>query len=686
MQNVNENLKNISKHAKIIKKFVSYVLCLNLLVACSGTGDDAYDTSRTDTEDSQNVSSSSGQTNSNEPIIQTPTNNEPNTPTIDRVSLGEVAFEHNCIGCHSHQGYGVFGVGGFSFNVNAFTFSSKTQFTMNYDSSTVQGLELFIHNEMPSPGLCTDECAQNTAAYLWSFKASTPAAGTPPEMAASCESQGQLIEPQLRRLTEQQIQNSVTDIFGDIFEVNDWPEMKDGGSLLGMSYSADRLQMNSINTENLYKSSRRLVKKILADNSVINNCAQSSISNCITDTIADFGLQLWRRPLTASEINNLVNELSPFTSNEEKLEFVFNYLLLNHNFLFRSEIGKINNGVSDLTNYEIASALSYSVWNSTPDATLLALASQSSPLTESDIKSQIDRMILDSRANDAFLEIYKDYLKLDLVLTQDKLEELNFSPSIRNDTLNSAEMMLQDKISQNLNYMSIFLGNGYYVNNNIQSLFGLDGFSSNLEISYSDASERDGILNHPAFLAGHSTLASSGIVQRGVFTLEQILCNDIPKAPDNVASIEAPSHVNPETTSTRELLQITHSAQEQCRSCHQFIDPAGFGYENFDNLGQYRTIEKDVVPIDASGELSVGSEVLSYSNSAEYSRALANSLQMKQCVSQRFLEHYIGKTLEADSCELSAYRSILGESNQGVIDLIYSLIKLESFSKRTTVQ
>ncbi len=621
-------------------------------------------------------------------VVEPTVPSEPSPPATPEVTLGQGQdlFEQHCIACHKHQGNGVFGVGGFSFNINALTFAENPRFSANYDSSTVEGLASFIHNEMPSPGVCTDTCSEATAAYLWSFITSEPQGQTPTETAGSCESQNALMQPQLRRLSQAQIQNSITDIFGDIFNESDWVDMQDGGALLGMSYSADRLQINSINMENLYRSSRLIVTSVMTQNNDIQECSQAQSASCVTTLAAQFGLKLWRRPLSQTELSTLQLNIDSFTGNTEKLEYTLNFLLLNHRFLFRSELGDVSGDISVLNNYELVSILSYSIWNSTPDSSLLSLASQQLPLTDNDIITQVERMLADPKTNNTILEIYKDYLKLDLVLTQEKLESLNFTQAMREDALLSAEMMLQEKISSNQAYMSIFTGNDFYINSNIQSLFGLDNFPAVFETASIAADEREGILNHPAFLAGHSTLASSGIVQRGVFTLEQLLCNDIPKAPDDVSSIAPPDDVDPATTSTRELLQITHSAQTQCRSCHQFIDPAGFGYENFDNLGRYRTMEKGTVPIDASGELVVGNETLSYNNSAHYSRELTSSSKMRHCVSRRFLEHYVGKPLAEDSCELETYQSILNDSDQSVRDFIYSLIKLESFSRRNIEQ
>lgn len=500
---------------------------------------------------------------------------------------------------------------------------------------------------------------------------------------ASCADQQSLLEPQLRRLSQTQIKNSITDIFGDLFEDNIWPDLEDGAKLIGMNTAADKLNINSLNLERLYDASRQIVDRILQNHSAFNDCAASNDSACVNALVEDYGKQLWRRPLNSEELAQL-NELSNnLISNENKLEFALNALLLSSDFLFRIEAGELIDGHYQLNNFELISLLSYSIWNSTPDSTLLALAEQSQALSDQQIQSQVTRMLEDPRATDALMEMYKDYLKLDLVLSREKADEYQFGDPVRRDILASAEEFLKQNINQNMGYMNVFNGSIYFINDVIAPFFNQSSQNNQLHSVSISSDERAGILNHPAFLAVHSTLSQSGIVKRGVFTLEQLLCRELPDPPGDVMALPTPAEVNPEQTSERDLLLITHSTQPDCVACHQFIDPAGFGFENFDAVGRFRTTEKQDVTIDASGTLSgLGDHVLSYNNSAEYSRALTSSPQMQACVAHRFLEHYLSQELSENHCELKKYEAALHSSNGNVQDLLKSLVLLESFRKR----
>ena len=505
---------------------------------------------------------------------------------------------------------------------------------------------------------------------------------------ASCESSDGLLAPKLRRLSEQQIMNSLRDIFGNIFSDDLRPNMEDGAKLIGMNTMADRLNINTINLERLYDSSRDLVSVILQRNSTVSECAKNTSSaSCVTSLLEDFGLQLWRRPMTADELGELTDQLKQFNTNESALEFALNSMILSSHFLFRSEMGTEKSGIRMLDNYEIVTLLAYTIWNSTPDQALLTLAQKASPLTTTELQAQVDRMFASPKAEAALVEIYKDYLKLEMGLTNEKADELGFTDAVRAELMRSAELMLADQIAAGETYMDVFSGNRFYVSRSVQSFFNVTGAGDQLQATSISESERYGILNHPLFLATHSTLAHSGIIKRGVFTLEQMMCEPLGPPPTDVDSLGTQTDLDPATTSERILLQAMHSAQPACVGCHKYIDPAGFGFENFDAVGRYRTVEKEVVQIDASGilETAAGTKLV-YSNSAEYAEQLTGSAQMRSCVSRRFLEHYLSQELSANACELRKYQEQLDTREHTVKSLLDSLIQLESFTKRKQVQ
>lgn len=496
-------------------------------------------------------------------------------------------------------------------------------------------------------GGCTTDptCAPNLAAYLWSYKLPTPVAACGPANAPKAK---------IWRLTQDQIKNSITDIFGQLPTVA-WPELGDGSKLIGSDATADRLGITTISAELWYAAVRPIARAIIATRADITACSVSTDIACRTSLQSTYAKQVWRRALTIAENTALTASYAAATSNAEALETMLSALLADSRFLFRSELGL--NG--KLTNYEIATLLSYSAWNSTPSPALLTWASQTNPLVKSQITAQLATMLSDPRATTSLRRLYLDFTKIGLVLTRPKSDDLLplFSDSVRRDLLTSAELGLDDSINGEANFMDVFLSGAFYVNSNTAHIFGVTESSPTLRKIYLSPTERNGILNSPAFMATHSPNFASGIVKRGVFTLQQMLCRSLGTPPPGAAtSPPDPITVDPAITSERVLLQLTHSAKMPCSGCHYQIDPAGFGFENFDALGRYRTVEKGIVPIDASGFLD---GVGSYDNSAEYASRLAWSTAMHDCVAQRFLSTLFGEELAATSCEVTEYQNKL---------------------------
>ena len=578
---------------------------------------------------------------------------------------GEALFAAKCNGCHVDQHNGQFNAGFRAFNVNGFTNATA------YAATTPEMLATFIQSAMaPRVAGCTTDpqCAPDLAAYLWSYKIPVSITQCGPNDAPASK---------LRRLTGLQICNSIRDVFGALPAGVSCPDLNDGAKLIGSNSTADRLLVTDITAEVIYSAMRPIARAVVESHPDFIACNVSTDITCRSALQLTFAKQVWRRPLTAAENAALTASYAPAATNAEALETALTALLTDSRFLFRSEIG-IN---GRLTNYEIAALLAYSAWNSTPSPALLAWAAQPNPLVKSQIVAQLETMLADPRATAAIRALYVDFAKIELVLTRPKSDSLAFTPSIRSDLLASAELGLDDSIAGEPDFMSVFQGGAFYVNANTAPIFGVAETSPTLFKNFIPITQRNGILNHPAFMATHSTSSTSGIVKRGVFTLEQLLCRSIGSPPPGAATSDPdPITVDPAVTSERVLLQLTHSAKMPCNGCHFAIDPAGFGFENFDVVGQYREFEKGSVPIDASGTLD---GLYPYQTSSQYARSLAESQVMRDCVAQRFLSTLVGEELPATSCLVTDYQDAL-DAAKTPADLLRAMIN-DNFATRSAM-
>ncbi|NQZ00567.1 MAG: DUF1588 domain-containing protein [Bdellovibrionales bacterium] len=569
----------------------------------------------------------------------------------DRQYDGAQLYAMNCAGCHSSLDY--------SSKANR---SASQIDTALATIPSMQGLSL--------NGIQTQAIAQALSA------------------SAECEDRP-LLEPQIRRLTQAQSERTLTAVFGNIFSSSDFADLGDSYIKIGLNNDPNQLDINSIRLNRIYEATEGLVAKIISDFQPVRNCRNNGNANCVNNIYRDYGYALWRRPLTSQEMSQYSNRLGQanLRNNEDRLKFALSALLVSPNFWFRTEVGTVSGNRRRLTHYEVASLLSYTLWNSPPDNQLYTLASQSRLHDKQVIKQQISRMKADSKFAVGMGEFYVDFLKLENVITVDKAPR--FTTSTRSALLSSARRSIVDAVTAaDASYMEVFEGQQFYVNNQTASLFGLSNgsFGSQSRLTSFPANRREGILSHPAFLAVHSSASRSGIIHRGVFTLQQLLCENLGEPPDDLPEVEEsdlPADFNEATATEREILHVKHSSQPACVSCHSKIDPAGYGFENFDLLGQFRLTEKQNVRIDSSGTLATGSSLnIQFQNSTDYIRKLVATDSMKTCVSSKFVKFALGQQPTNNSCEARNFQRNLNSRNNEIDALLEGLVDLPSFLDR----
>lgn len=520
-------------------------------------------------------------------------------------------------------------------------------------------------------------------------RTTTPPPNVTPE--PRCTGDSAKLEPQLRRLTAKQYRNTLTAAFGSIDGVA-LPDFEDDNPTIGLANDPSKLEITTVSIDSLYASTQALAEHVIATGPIAA-CIEDTEDTCFGEVIDTYGKKLWRRPVSAEERTDLLEGVAAVAmetaTRAEQMSFVIQALVMSPNTLFRVELGAGPNPTKQLTDHELASLLAYTLWDEPPDDALMAAADQGTLSEPTTFEAQTRRMIADDRFTRALAAFYWDYLNLENILTVPKAEELGLTPEARAALATSAEQTLLEMLSApDAAVMSVFGGQTFAVDATSAPFFGMDpaGLTATPTPVQVNAAEREGILTHPAFLAVHAGQGNTGIVKRGVFTLEQLLGYDLPDPPDDITSVD-PAELppfDPDQTSTREIFRMTHSAQARCMFCHDIIDPAGYGYENYDPVGRFRLTEKQDVPIDASGVLEVNGETLRFADGPEYMRALASSTSMREKVLASYFEYALGQ--RGDGCEIEAFRAKVGEANDDVRVMAETLVNTDSFAVREEEQ
>ena len=194
-------------------------------------------------------------------------------------------------------------------------------------------------------------------------------------------------------------------------------------------------------------------------------------------------------------------------------------------------------------------------------------------------------------------------------------------------------------------------------------------------------SERSGILTRAGFLARTAHAVHPSPVRRGVFVLSRLLCVPPAPPPPNV-NTSPPDESDPDQPKTNRERYAKHTAQDTCGGCHQSIDGVGFGFENYDALGKWRTLD-NTYPVDASGEL-IGTDVDGpFVGALELSQKLATSTQAHNCVVSQVYRYALGRSTGLDDlCSLADLRGQFAAASGDIRALLLAVVTSDAFRFR----
>jgi hypothetical protein len=305
-----------------------------------------------------------------------------------------------------------------------------------------------------------------------------------------------------------------------------------------------------------------------------------------------------RRPLTPEQRQVYIERQFEAAKAEEAVKRVVLLALKSPRFLY---LGLEKDSPDD---YEVASRLSYGLWDSLPDGELLKAASAGALRTEDQLRNQCARMLQDARTRAKLHQFMEHWLQMNHVedLSKDAQLYKGFTPEVIADLRVSLNLFLDDVVwGDTSDYRQLLLADYLFVNQRLARFYGLSFPETNAPRDFvkapADPSQRCGVLTHPYLLATFSYQKTSSPIHRGVFLTRNIVGRALKMPPIAVAFNEA--EFKPNMTMREKVTQLTRS--EACQTCHSVINPLGFSLENFDAVGRFRSKENDRA-IDAVSE------------------------------------------------------------------------------------
>jgi hypothetical protein len=336
---------------------------------------------------------------------------------------------------------------------------------------------------------------------------------------------------------------------------------------------------------------------------------------------------------------------------EQALIGVVTAVLISPKTLFRTELGAPTTAGQSvpLTPFELADTLAYSVWDGPPDDELLARAVDGSLSERVVFEGEVDRLLATEAGHRGMIEFLSQWLGLAGFEHLDK-NTTTFPEydGLRDSMRAETEAFLEHVLGGDEARLSELIGASQtIVDAELADFYGIELPPGETSALVDLPAQRRGVFTHPAVIAAMSEPTLTGVMYRGKVLLRRLLCTEIVPPPD----VEFPEfdEFPPEAT-TRDRLESLEVTQP-CAGCHIHINPLAFAMETYDAIGRYRDTENGS-PIDASGSVHVGGEMVSFADAPDLFAKLAEHEEVHECFAEHAFRYTWGRELQGDEDEL----------------------------------
>ena len=337
-------------------------------------------------------------------------------------------------------------------------------------------------------------------------------------------------------------------------------------------------------------------------------------ATCAREIIRTLARRAYRRPVTTPDVEHLYGF---FESGRQAANFdtgiqtVLERVLVDPEFLFRVPRPPADPSVAvyRIGDVELASRLSFFLWNSIPDDELLMLAERGTLSEPAVLERQVSRMLADPRSDGLAHNFFDRWLELHKIrnVAPDPTIFSAFDENLRQAMQRETELFLASQLREDHSAIDLLQADYTFLNERLARHYGISGVYGNhfRRVTLPDE-QRAGIIGKASILTLTSYSTRTSVVNRGKWLLERVLGAPPPAPPANVPPLEENTDAGAPPKSQRERMEA-HRANPSCAVCHRLMDPLGFSLDNFDAIGRWRTTEAPRIPgqpgppIDASG-------------------------------------------------------------------------------------
>lgn len=461
----------------------------------------------------------------------------------------------------------------------------------------------------------------------------------------------------IRRLTKTEYGNTLRDLFGvDPSIADGLPDEVSGEGYLN--------SLSSLQLEQYLKIADKVLGRIVAPQGAPPTAIQKRMfgdpaaagadpRKAAREVARSLARKAYRRPPTEAELDVLVQTFDLGRQNnlayQQSLHLMLKAILVSSQFLFITPAAEAPaaSGIIPLDDYQLASRLSYLLWATMPDEELMALAEKGTLHEPAVLDAQVLRMLKHPRSRALFDGFGAQWLGVGGLKRQvfDPAMFPQMTAELRRAMYDEVRLFFESIVRENKSVLRFVDGDYTYLNGTLAPIYGLEKSVKGPAMRRARLSDanRGGVLGMPGVLAATSFPNRTSPVKRGVWVLEQVLGDHVPAAPPNVPALDQQDQATAANLTVRERTEL-HRTNPVCANCHKILDPIGFGLENFDAIGQWRSRDSNGKPIDAAGELPGGER---FSSPKDLKAIIAGRTDaLSRNLVEKLLAYALGRRLE----------------------------------------
>ena len=497
----------------------------------------------------------------------------------------------------------------------------------------------------------------------------------------------------IRRLNRAEYRNTIRDLLGiDYAEADDFPtdDVGAGGDALSIApilmerylKAAEDISGRAIVTDGGQTRKPPTHQQIIFTRPG-PDLPRREAARTILERLA---FRAYRRPATDVELERLLRLIDTANeqgeSFEESIQLALQTILVSPNFLFKVELHPPSadpQEIQKLSEYELATRMSYFLWSSMPDDKLFQHARQGT--LRDNLDAQVRRMLKDSKSQALGENFGGTWLQLSKLkaIQPDKGVFPEFDEELRAAMQTETQMFLAAIIREDRSMLELLTADFTFVNQRLAKHYGMKRIKgSDFQRVSLRQQTRGGLLTQASVLTLTSNPTRTSPVKRGKWIMEAILGTPPPAPPPGASEFKVTNDAA-SSGSMRERMAL-HATNPRCAACHQQMDSLGFALENFDALGRWRTSDGEF-PIDASGELPGG---MKFRGPAELKLILSDRRKddFIDCLTEKMLAFALGRELEYyDRCAVEKINKALSIDHYRFSTLVTQIINSQPFQK-----